>query len=472
MHKWKSPLLFGAAAVFILLAVVFRLGAYRGNNLSIGTNDTGTYLQTSKAPLFSWQFLTAQRPFTLPLLYKILQPPGGYQLQAVSEPAIPDGNVERSPQPGFDRVALAQMALSILGWVALALALFHRLDDPLFKLLGVGLTLLFAFSPQVADWDGVLQSESLHLSLFALLLALSIELAHLLSSKSGERSKWTYTAAAGWLLILVLWQYTRDANLYAVILSVGVLLAALVVLAVRRKRLPGAILIAVVVLLLASIGLHRASMQASTRWMSPLIANIGNNVLPYETRVQYFVDRGMPYSDRLARWIKSGLRNHKYESDPAFMDWLNRDGYSAYTRFLIDTPLWAAQSLFNDLGSLFSENTQPYFSGSAKTRPLWLIPLADYLHPKTPFVVGLDVLLTGLFVYLTLRRPNRKSLVWAILLVWLLLVEGALLFVGYHGDYYSKARHAVSAAIPLRYSLWLLVLLMGDAALRVRGRDS
>ncbi len=370
-------------------------------------------------------------------------------------------------QPGFDRVALAQMALAILGWAALALALFHRLDDPLLKLLGMGSTLLFAFSPQVADWDGVLQSESLHLSLFALLLALSIELAHLMGGKASERSKWTYATAAAWLLALVLWQYTRDANLYAAILSVVVLLVGLAFLGFRSRRLPSAALIAVVVALLVSIGLHRASIQSSTRWMSPLIANIGNNVLPYETRVQYFVDRGMPYSDKLAKLITTGLRNQKYQADAAFMDWLYRDGYSTYTRFLIDTPLWAAQSLFNDLGNLFAENTQPYFSGSAYTNPLWLIPFADYLHPKTPVVVGLDILLTALLVYLSLRRPERKTLIWVVLLVWLLAVEGALLFVGYHGDFYSKARHAVSAAVPLRYSLWLLILVLADTALRL-----
>ncbi len=468
MPKWKSILLSCAAAVLVVLAVGFRLTAYQGNNLSVGTNDTGSYTGTASKPLFSWHFLTDSRPFTVPLLYKIFQPPGGYQLEVVSEPAILNGNANPAYQPGFDRVALAQMALSILGWLALALALFHRLDDALLKLVGVGMTLLFAFSPQVADWDRILQSESLHLSLFALLLALSIELAHCLSRKSGQRSRWTYAVAGAWLVVMVLWEYTRDANLYAVIISAGVLLAGLAFLTFRSKRLPGITLIVVFGLLLGSVMLHRTTVQASTRWESPLIANLKNNVLPYDTRVQYFMDHGMPYSQELARMIETGVRNRsKYHADQAFVDWLYRDGYSTYTQFLIDTPLWAVQSVFNDMGNLFADNRQPYYDGSSKTDPLWLIPFTGYLHPEFATVIALDILLTALLVYLVLRRPDRKTFVWAVLMAWLLIVEGTLLFIGYHGDFYSKARHAVSSIVPLRYSLWLLILVLADSALRL-----
>lgn len=156
MHKWKSLLFYGIAVVLVTLAVIFRLTAYRDNNYSIGTNDTTSYLATSQEPLFSWKFLTSTRPFTLPLLYKILGPSGGYVLETISEPALPDSTFEPVFQPGYDRIVLLQTVLSLLGWTALALAVFHRLNDPLLKLLGLGLTLLFAFSPQAADWYRVL----------------------------------------------------------------------------------------------------------------------------------------------------------------------------------------------------------------------------------------------------------------------------------------------------------------------------
>lgn len=200
-------------------------------------------------------------------------------------------------------------------------------------------------------------------------MALSIELVHYLGGHPDAWSRVTDVIAGAWLIVLVLWQYTRDSNLYAVAVTAVIFLLGLAFIVFRSKQLPGIALIAVGVLLLCSIGLHRTSIQASTRWEAPLIANIGNNVLPYDTRVNYFIAHGMPYSKLLASKIAYGVRDRQYQTDAAFMQWLYNKDNNTYTQFLIDTPLWAVLSMFNELPGLFAENIQPYFFSFTKLHP-------------------------------------------------------------------------------------------------------
>lgn len=449
--------------VIFIAAINFRLTSYGDLRLSIGTLDTESYLRSADLPLLSSQFLEAPRPPTIPLLYKIFMPESGYELTTVSEPAVAGTPRDLALQPGFDRVVIAQVLLSILGWGALAGIFAARVKNPILKALACGVVLAFAFSPQLAEWDNILLSESLSFSLFALLLALTLEIFFRLGSDGRVASRRTIAWMIAWLVVATLWVFTRDTNAYFVLVTAPIIALALA-LPFLRKRLPLIPLAVMGVCLIGLFALQQSTMNNSRRWLTPFACNMIYNVFPYDTRVEYFRSRaGMPVYEELV--TLRGFCGEKYFLNyPEYMEWVYQSGTSAYSRFLLGHPRWAVQEVYKDLENLFSENAQPFFNGPPANRLSASFPLGDLLHLCSSGTALLAVLLTFLAVSIALARRDARSLAWAGFFTWLLLVEAVLLFISYHGDPRSVIRHALAAVMPLRLSIWLLLLTLFDLA--------
>ncbi|MBE3144775.1 MAG: hypothetical protein IMZ61_12770 [Planctomycetes bacterium] len=207
-------------------------------------------------------------------------------------------------------------------------------------------------------------------------------------------------------------------------------------------------------------------MNRSMRWEKPFIANLIGNVLPYESRVEYFIKQGMPYSKDLGEAIRGGVRKNDYTHFPEFMTWMKNGGGSIYTRFLMKNPFWASWVIFRDMDGFFVTNLQPYFSSDSNTRPVWFETVGNMFHPLSTVIIPIDLLLTGLILLVALHRPEKDIVAWALIFGWLFLGEILLLFVSYHGDYYSQNRHVLAALMPMRLSMWLLMVTISDIALR------
>jgi hypothetical protein len=61
---------------------------------------------------------------------------------------------------------------------------------------------------------------------------------------------------------------------------------------------------------------------------------------------------------------------------------------------------------------------------------------------------------------------------WAAFFIWLLFVAFLLLFVGYHGDFYSKNRHVLVPVLQMRLSLWLAILVAAEFIFTSKGRNT
>ena len=192
VSKWLTL----AAGIVLLVGMVsFRLNSYGPRGESMSTMDTSSYLDSARLPTFSYEFLTSLRSPAYPLLFKILGPLEQYQVTKISEPFFhSEGSLVK--QPGFDRVVNFQMWVSILCWSFLAGVLFFRLRNGWVRLFGAGAVLLFGFSPQMADWDSLIMTESLTFSLFALLLGLMIELGFCLTSPAARKAVRTWVLLA------------------------------------------------------------------------------------------------------------------------------------------------------------------------------------------------------------------------------------------------------------------------------------
>lgn len=475
--KWIAPVQAWAkeqaswllVALVLIVALAFRLVIYEDWGESIATSDTIAYVETSRLsfPGRGFAFFTSNRPATIALFYKLFEPEGGYQILRVSRPAF-TGTTLKLQQPTFTPLVLAQQWISVLAWSALAIATARRLKSTALKPLAALTILAFGYSPPLVEWNNVLMSEPLSFSLFALVLAVSFELADRLQRARfiPQTRNWLWSVL--WLILITLWVFARDSNAYALPLVVlGII--GLLLFPSYRKRLTFLGLMAIAVTLSILFLLHSRSLSKSDRWINPFFNNLIYRVFPFDRRVDFFSEHGMPITEELLALQESRGNEPRFWEMDKFMEWVWEEGQRTYMLFLLDTPRWAVQSLVGDLESLFSENRQPYFHEGYEEDPFWVVPLGNLLHMTSSGagLLSLGMIIALLWHDLQSRLGDRGDL---IVLVWLVLVEWVILAVSYHGDSLGVVRHTLLGVMPVRLSLWLLGFFLTDRLLHPQGK--
>jgi hypothetical protein len=425
--------------VWVILAgmSIARLTSYGDLHLSVANADTASYIEGGTTPVFS---LTKSRLFTTNLFY-YLADVQECELQAISYPAI-HTETYRAIQPCFDGVSYFQNIVSIIAWGLLALVISKRLKGGYEKLLAVSLITSFGFTPAIADWDSILGSESLTFSLFAISVALVAEVGFRLAEDTdgGKSSIFinVFTIAA-----LTLWAFTRDANIYTLVILLVLSISTLVVPILRRnKSLP--VFIAVLFVIVV-VGLQSAML--SRRWEVPLANVFTDLILPHPARAEFMQKLGMPAP-----------------ASTEYSAWFIEKAPRAYARFLLAHPGYTLTSFSSALGGIFSENIQPYFFSEQTSARKALVAVNDILHPKTHLVFILDILLIAGVIFAAFRRKNKNLVIWLWLGIWLFFSASLTLAVGFFADSIGVTRHTMFAVEIFRLMLWLFLILLFDQA--------
>ncbi|MBN2500975.1 MAG: hypothetical protein JXB38_09385 [Anaerolineales bacterium] len=444
----------------LIAGMGYRFSLHENPALSITNYDTIAYVGSGEIDFFSLDFFTSNRPATISLTYKLLEPKTEYQYTNLVSPAE---NIKspKTYQPGFDRVAITQAIFSTLTWSLLAVVIYRQLRQPFLKLSGALLVLLFAFSPQLADWDSILMSESISISFYALVLALTLELTAKIAQVETGWDRSTKLLMAVWLLVVVFWIFARDTNAYmllvfAVVLGLGLLIPKL------RPHFNLSYTLVVVALLLGLFFFHNRTLFMSSRWINPFFNNLLRDVLPYADRTQFFTDNGMPLTDEMLGFV-DGPGNQKgfFEIEP-LVAWVNEKGSTTYLKFILSKPAVTWERFISKAALVFSENTQPFFIPDYEVTPRWVFFMGDLLHPKSNSVY-LAAALACLGFLISAHRSQSRALVG---LAWIgaffLLGQLGLLFMSLMGDALGLVRHAMGTAIHLRLSLWVFSCFILD----------
>lgn len=451
-------------ALTVVVMLSLRLYSYQPLDLSVSNFDTQEFIKAGRLPFFSADFFTSGRPATIALIYKLAEPPGGYAVTNLSSP----GDFINPPlaaQPGLGAVSSAQGWLSIYSWLTLAFVVFRQLQYPLARLLGPALVLLFGFSPQTAEWDYVLMSEPISLSLFVLLLALSLELSAQLALVKRKIVPAAWTLLAAWLLTLAAWLFARDSNAYFVLVLLPVLALALAFHRRLKLALPARLLAGLLILLAALFYVQNHTAQLSGRWINPFFNNLLAHVFPVSEHLAFFEQRGLPTTDEVL-----ALRNSPF-TQLAFFDidylvaWTKENGARTFVEFILTHPSWALNTVAEGTLGSYSENTQPFFVRDTETTPDWLVRTGNLFHPthiSSLAIVALGLALIAAFAF-TGQDARRKALA-ACLLVFF-AGELAVLAVSILGDAAGIVRHTIGSLVPLRLSVWLLLAFVLDFGL-------
>ena len=423
----------------IIIASFLRLRFYGNPALSIAGNDTISYIDSSQASLFSAEMWTGRRLFTTNLIYKIFKPEHGYEIKV-------NGSLEttkRAYQPGFDKITILQMSLSIFGWSFLAWIVSENLHSFWTKTMSAVLILAFAFTPQIADWDSILLSESLTFSLFALQFALLIKIAFsLYKNPNASITGW----AVAWSLVSFFWTFLRDTNMFTSLITVALILIVIILPVYRKnKALRGIVIFQVLIIVLAFL-----TARSSARAMDQIDNLYIDDILPNPSLVTIFQKMGMPATSF---------------QDPEFGSWFQEHGSTTMIRFMLGHPGYVAQKLTRDFAPAFTEIKQTYFN-ARDLNPMrdYLFGLGDTLHPEstTPFLGSL-IMLIG--IILLAFRNISQSQAWAWLGIWLFLSASLTLIPTILGDTWALNRHALYSTTIFRLTPWIFSVVLIDLAI-------
>ncbi len=441
----------------ILILCILALGAWMrvsfyGNfRLSIGNVETPTYIESSRAPLLSWDIFSGKRLFTTNLIFKLANNESECPLAPVSSPAEGVENY-RKIQPCFDRIVLLQNILAVLGWCCLAWSTSRFLVNPLLKISSAILILAFAFTPQIAEWDSILSPESLTFSLLAISFAILQEITFRVSKEHDQiNRRVTSLLAAVWLIAFALWVFIRDVNLYTIPITLALLAPLLLVKKFRQAKILTIVITVLIGLFILGYFSAKDSVRA-TRYCTDndnpssctdnaLTHSFEAYIAPYPARMEFFTARGMPDPQ-----------------SPKFHKWFDANATRTYALFMLSHPGFVVTTIWEQIPYFKSDFEQPYYKVLANNYRENLFIAGEFVHPESMAVYLIDVLLFVFLCIKAFKHRNTYFYAWTWLAGWYLLCATVILLASFFGDTVGTRRHIFPSVEMFRLFLWIFIM--------------
>jgi hypothetical protein len=397
----------------LLAAGALRVAGVLGTS-AVVTPDTFDYVRQSRLPLLSATFWGSLHPPLLPLLWKAL--PG----------VVVPGSLT---QALLLNALIGTVCWTFLAWTLAGLARARAVRWAI--VVGVlGLSL----APEVSGWDTAALSESVALSLVALVLALTVRYARGGNGRS----------AVGLAAAVLAATLARDTNF---VLCTFIVLPAL--LLVRRHA---AVLVTVTAL---AAGLSVWGQHAGHRSSIPTRNAIGMSILRNSGDAAWFRRHGLPWQPGVPGLLLERPAA-RFEADPRTVGlrrWLDGHGRGAWHAYLMSHPQ-RTLAIAQNLDVVYDPPRAPlamYWSGAA--------------HGVFPRGAAFAALVLAGAAGALLMRRRRATLALLCFLGATLPLATAI----WDADAVEYQRHAAAVPIVARVALLALALLGAeDAYTRLR----
>jgi hypothetical protein len=294
----------------------------------------------------------------------------------------------------------------------------------------------------MADWDSILMSESFTFSLFALQLAVLTNLVfRIYRDPDSNNSILTII----WAILFFAWTFLRDTNLFASLVTIGMI--GFLFLSARYRKVRCLYWILALSLGILTLGFITSS--TSTRSLIQMANIYKDDLLSSPARVTALEELGMPAPD-----------------SADYPAWFKQSASKTLIKFMFLHPGYPLQKIIRDFPSAFTEIKQTYFKAPAyaETRKL-LMRIGNALHPEsaTPFLMDL-LLMVGLLL-LASRNTSGTIHPWAWLGLWLMLTASITIIPTILGDTWAINRHSLFSTTVYRLFMWIFSLVIMDIAL-------
>lgn len=457
-------------AIIALAYAGLRLDAFAAAGFEpVRTGDTEQYEFVASIPLWKLGFWLNERGATLPLYYKL-----------VHDDAV--------------RI-IGQLAISVASWTYLASAVASAIRHQWLRLVAFGAVLVFSAAFTITLWDGLLFSESLSLSLAAIVVGAWISFVR----SESTLSLVILTAAT------LLWTNLRDTNAYLVLLTVPFI--AIWLTRPGEKRLRWVALGSMAIIF---VGSYIASDSPVTdqfkRWRWPLTAALWEKVVPDREGLQHLKDAGMPVLPSVERATNSWERGDDWFENPnptdlmrwqqrmphrigtsywpvarrrskAYYDWLLEKGRETYASFLLSHPLealgapWRNRELITSPPTGTSRSTAPAAGASSGTwrygRDPLPQPIEDIIYPQSFTALGVGfVIVVALAAIVALRVG--ASITWWVPVALVVTAAPHGLLTWHATGMADVDRHSLLVGVLPRLGLLMLLFFALDRLLGAR----
>jgi hypothetical protein len=361
---------------------------------------------------------------------------------------------------GADPVRVAfQIALSIAAWSALVWVFAAHLRTKwLGWALAVGI-LAVALTPQVRQWNVLILSESVFMSLVLLLLA-----AALVYVRNPTTRNAVLVIAPSLFLA-----FTRDA-IDPILLAVGLVILAVAVFRHRRLTLVlGAALatIGLVAMVLSvaednqPLGYYHGQPDAISVYNADSIIEIQVMTNPAER--SYFEDHGLPVDHQVVAFTNQGVSELPLLLDRPLVTWIKQDFNRTYEGYLAHQPVQVVSRYVHQLPAMltakniYASHLRPLPGDSASAKVWGSETLLDAL-----IAVAVAV---GLIALRERRRLRQERLLAALVAVCAI----AYTFEVWLLSGLELARLTTPASVTLRVALIALIVCTIDGLLTSNG---
>ncbi|MBN2554951.1 MAG: hypothetical protein JXA97_03340 [Anaerolineales bacterium] len=443
-----------AGLTFLTAGFIWMLLLYRLDGFYI-TPDSYSYARVSENSFFNAAFWSGERPFTLPLLFKLFH----IDTATLDDPAFIVS--VRAKQFTQFQAVLSLTSFTLLGMCATT---FMRRQS--LKALILTLSVAFAMTIDVAQWNRMLLSESASLSLSALMLSAWLLSFHALQNWKTRKPSIRRIVPAAIISTTVLFSFTRDVNAYFVGLSAAIVLLSLLIPAVRKH--PAAKILFIIGLTAAiTAGAQIYSMDRNERWLNPLSNVISKRILTSESARDFFIAHGAPFDEIPAELLPAdcvedcGSMHRFLRVDPygqILLDWYRTDGKAVYLRYLLHDPIHTLSQPLRQLESMLSPDSTEYRL-RVYPDPAWIGVVRQILLPRsTALILIWSAALLLAAAWLLSRGGNEHLLIPSIAI----LILFGLTFIIWHGDGIELERHATQISLQLKICLWIAFVFTLD----------
>lgn len=418
--------------------------------------DTLGYARVADHSLRERGFWAGERPFTVPVVYKVM----GLSSETLSNP------------DQVRRVTLFQISFAMVAWGTLAASVSWAASTGWLRATSLVLVLAFASTLDVAQWDRILLSESISMSLFVLLLAgWIIGIRYWGFAQEPPKVIWLVAYVAGMAMVTVLFSFSRDTNAFLLLAGAILLGATTITRRIWREPLRWVVLFLSLVMALTYVVQDRTIVH-SKRWVGPFLNVFSARILPVDDFVRFFEEHGLPVDTItqemfLGRSVLLSQVNDTQEGR-RLKDWIEQEGRSVYLQFLISRPvqtlgkpLLRARSIFNPDSSEYRLPQHP--------NPVWAQVISGVFFPKK--VEILFVLAIASVVALAFARRVQGTEPLLLAAIGLLVLAYPLALLVWHGDSIELERHSQLVALQVRIAAWLLLIGVLSSAGRTSSGD-
>jgi hypothetical protein len=270
--------------------------------------------------------------------------------------------------PNDDTRVAIQSLIAAACWWCLGATAANLVRD---RRIGLGihaLILALGLATPISSWNTTILSESISISLTALLIATWLRL-HL------HR---TWTRALEVFLVTVAWEAARQSQ----VLLGGLITLVFIAISLLPKRnlVNAALALAMSGLTVGGFLLINVNSVVESTNLADYVTT---RILPNESYTSWYINHGMPHSKQILSYANSPFGNGP-SNYPPFVEWASTKGKRVYLEFLLEHPWYTLVDPLPDFSGERPSLAEPALTGSllAETMPTptpsMLSPTIDY----------------------------------------------------------------------------------------------